>query len=121
MEPLSSDAQVMRVLIDTQREASSSASGLRVASHAERSWALAAIAPLYTVIACCHCKQHERREGKASKSSGHTSPTAFMAHRSEDEKGNWAVIVTKFSQDDPTAGLELVKRPVPSPKAGMFV
>ena len=44
-----------------------------------------------------------------------------MAHRNEDEKGNWAVIITKFSQDDPTAGLELVKRPIPNPKAGMFV
>ncbi|CAK0743519.1 hypothetical protein CVIRNUC_001476 [Coccomyxa viridis] len=41
-----------------------------------------------------------------------------MAYSSEDAKGNWAVIVTKFDRDDPTAGLELVKRPIPSPKAG---
>ena len=44
-----------------------------------------------------------------------------MADSSKDEKGNWAVIVTKFSRDDPTAGLELIKRPIPSPKAGMIV
>lgn len=44
-----------------------------------------------------------------------------MAYSSEDAKGNWAVIVTKFDRDDPTAGLELIKRPTPSPKAGMIV
>ena len=44
-----------------------------------------------------------------------------MAQSSENEKGNWAVIVTKFSRDDPAAGLELIKRPIPRPKAGMTV
>ena len=41
-----------------------------------------------------------------------------MADRGASKGGNMAVVVTAFNQKDPTAGLQVVERDIPKPKAG---
>ena len=41
-----------------------------------------------------------------------------MANKGTSKGGNLAVVLTEFNQDDPTAGLQVVERDIPKPKAG---
>lgn len=41
-----------------------------------------------------------------------------MAEKESRKGGNMAVMVTEFNRDDPTAGLKVVERDIPTPKAG---
>ena len=41
-----------------------------------------------------------------------------MAEKESRKGGNMAVVVTDFNSDDPTAGLKVVERDIPKPKAG---
>ena len=41
-----------------------------------------------------------------------------MAEKESRKGGNVAVMVTEFNRDDPTAGLKVVERDIPTPKAG---
>ncbi|CAL5219342.1 g1156 [Coccomyxa viridis] len=44
-----------------------------------------------------------------------------MADKGTGKGGNLAVVLTEFNQDNPTAGLQVVERDIPKPKAGMGV
>lgn len=41
-----------------------------------------------------------------------------MTEKESGEGGNLAVVITEFNKEDPTAGLKIVKREKPKPKAG---
>lgn len=41
-----------------------------------------------------------------------------MTEKQSRKGGNMAVMVTEFNRDDPTAGLKVVERDIPTPKAG---
>ena len=44
-----------------------------------------------------------------------------MADKGTSKGGNLAVVLTEFNQNDPTAGLQVVERDIPKPKAGEMV
>ena len=44
-----------------------------------------------------------------------------MADKGTSKGGNLAVVLTEFNQDDPTAGLQVVERDIPKPKAGVML
>ncbi len=43
---------------------------------------------------------------------------AIMTEKESGQGGNLAVVITEFNKENPTAGLKIVKREKPKPKAG---